>query len=458
MNLKERTSKITNIDKVFYIYLLAMLTLIFLRNVVGINIPVYFLLLLTLIPAFFGSNDHIIATAVCCIPMSIAFQFKYALLICIFAIILKQSGKIRINRPLILLIFMMVWELLHLFYGEFSIIEYYRNIAELLFLMIFLSINLKSVNYRLIFRAFSFVTVSICFIMLYLQMKQHGFRIEEVFGQGFRNFRFGQANTTAVNYGLNINPNRLGFICNLSTTSILMVIKRHEKSIFDLALLLLSIIFGLMTLSRTYVIILMFIVIFYIIILKGTFKQKALYIGGIVATATMSIFLIRMINPTIFENLLLRFKEEDLLGARDHLFVFYNKHIFSSFTYFFFGIGLQSFKEKINSIYNVNINVPHNGFQEIWVAWGIVGFILFILMFGSLIKEAKRYQPNPSRKQYLILFIMILHVMAGQLIRSEISILSLILVVISLSIDNKSAPKIRKGELNEDRNSNCVQI
>ena len=57
-------------DLLFYFYLLAMLTALFLRNAIGVNIPVAFFVL-TVIPVVFGTIDHIIATAVCyilCLP------------------------------------------------------------------------------------------------------------------------------------------------------------------------------------------------------------------------------------------------------------------------------------------------------------------------------------------------------------------------------------------------------
>lgn len=451
MNAKAKIKKLNNPDMVFYLYLIAMLTALFLRKAAGVNIPIYFLLFLSFIPALFGSNDNIIAAAVCCIPMSSGFQFKYALLIYVVVfIVIKQRGKLRLNETVLLIFFMMIWELLHIYYGTFSIIEYLRSFAELLFIVILFSMKLNKINYRFVFRAYAIATVGICLIMLYLQLKQHGFSIKSIFGQDFKNYRFGQANTTAKNYGLNINPNRLGLICNLSIGSLLLLIGRKEHSFFDLVLLILSTVFGLMTLSRTFVIILLLIVIFFILTTKGNLKQKLLCIFGIFTMALLVIILISQIAPNIFENIISRFKEEDMFGGRDELFSFYNRHILSSLLFFFFGIGLHDLKGKIDSIYHIDINVPHNGIQEIWVAWGIIGLILFVLMIVSLIKETRKHQHKPAKRQYLLLFITLLHIMAGQFIRSEIALLSLILVIISLSIcDTKTDGKINENYTGE---------
>lgn len=393
----EKTTISTNKkDLLFYFYLLAMLTALFLRNAKGVNIPVAFLLVLTVIPVVFGTIDHIIATAVCCIPMSAGFQFKYALFICVAVYIIKQRGKIRLGPTFFSLLLMMIWELMHAFYGNFSIFEYFRSFAELIFLVAVVSMNFKKINYMLIFRAFSFATVGVCIIMFYLQLQQHDFDVNYLFGQGFGNFRFGQANTTAVNFGLNFNPNRLGFICNLSIAGILQLIDRKERSFFDFVLLLLSAIFGFMTLSRSYAITLLFIVLFYILTIKGSLKQRVKYVIYTLSSIVLILLVINKLTPNIFHNLLSRFIEDDLLGGRDKLFVFYNEHIFSSIDRFFFGIGLQDFQGKILAIHNVEINVPHNGIQEIWVAWGLIGTVLFIFMLLSLVKIAKK-TPTQTR-------------------------------------------------------------
>ena len=79
---------------------------------------------------------------------------------------------------------MMIWELMHAFYGNFSIFEYFRSFAELIFLVVVVSMNFKKINYKLIFRAFSFATVGVCIIMFYLQLQQHDFDVNYLFGQG----------------------------------------------------------------------------------------------------------------------------------------------------------------------------------------------------------------------------------------------------------------------------------
>lgn len=425
--------KQANKDWVLYFYLLSMLLILFLRNAIGVNIPVVFLLFPIVIPTFFGDLDHIMATAICCIPMSTGFQYKYALFICVIMIFFRYRRQIRLSKIALPIFLMMVWELVHGYLGIFSFSEYLRNFAELTFLATVLCTNLKNVNQKLIYRSLAVSTIGICLIMLYLQLQQFGFDFNRVFERGFRNFRFGQGNTTAENYGLNFNPNGLGYICSLTIANILQLFGQRDHSMFDLVFLLLSVAFGLMTLSRTFVIILVFIFLYFIFTTKGTISQRLLASIGTIVLATIAIWLINKYLPSISHSVIARFKEENVLNSRDTLFQFYNKHILSSTRHFLFGIGLLDYREKIRAIHNVSIDVAHNGIQEIWVVWGIVGVFLFFWMLVTLVIEMKKYEPHPEKGQFLPLGVLLLSSMAGQLISSEIKLLSLTIIVVCLS-------------------------
>lgn len=425
-------------DTRFYVFLGIMLFILFTRNALSVNIPVFVFLILSLFPALSKDENYILAFAACCLPMSAGFQYKYALFICIVAILIRCKGRVRLSSIAYPILLMVVWELLHAFSGQFSFYEYIRSFAELFFLVVIVScIDFDNVNHKLIYRALAISTVVICLIMLYLQLQQFGFNFDSVFGRGYNHFRFGQANTMSKNYGLNFNPNGLGVICNLSVVSILILFGRKEHSIFDLVMLVFAAIFGLMTLSRTYVISLAFIIIYFILTSTGRWRQRVLSVIGVVAITAVIIWLISKYVPHVFYDIISRFREEDLSGGRGALFSFYNQHIFSSIEYFFFGIGLQDFQEGISSIYNVSINVAHNGFQEVWVVWGIVGVALFIWMIIALIKEAKKYEPHQELRQFLPLGLMFVNITAGQLIRSETALLSLVIVLVSLCVKNQ---------------------
>ena len=68
-------------NRIFKVYLLAMFVLMVARYLLKIEVPAIAFLALTLLPAWFGSKSEQLAMVASCIPLSVAFQYKYALLI-----------------------------------------------------------------------------------------------------------------------------------------------------------------------------------------------------------------------------------------------------------------------------------------------------------------------------------------------------------------------------------------
>ena len=421
---------------VFFVYLLLMLVGLFLRNAMGINLPPILFLAFTAIPLILGDQSHIIATAVCCIPFSTGFQYKYAILFCIAALVLKNRKHFRMNPVLIAVLGLAFWELLHGIGGGFSLSEYPRSMAELLFLAsVFSFWDRERINYRLILRGYALATVGVCFIMLYLQWVKTDFDIVAVLTQSHY-FRFGQGNTDFAQYTLNFNPNGLGVICCLSAGSCLFFLRKREFRVIDAILLFFSVGFCVMTLSRTAAICLAVLALGYLLLLPMPGLRKLGYFLLMAALLAIVIGVLYAVMPRVFENILLRFSAEDITNGRDTLFAFYNDHIFSSPIYLLFGIGLQSVPEKIAQIHGVEMLVPHNGFQETVVTWGVMGLALMLLLLFSIL-QMTRGEARRRAIAFVPFLLWFLDTNAGQLVTSSSSLLSLVLVSVYLIAEGR---------------------
>ena len=157
-------------------------------------------------------------------------------------------------------------------------------------------------------------------------------------------------------------------------------------------------------------------------------KIKTLTLVAVISTvAILSIYLL---FPDIIMNYIARFSTEDVSGGRTYLFNFYNEFIFSTPGHMFFGIGMQGIAEKINLLLHANVEVPHNGYQELVVAWGIVGFLLMSFFMVGMIIQAKR---KAGRKKiewihYLPLLLLLINILAGQFFTASFKMLSLVFV------------------------------
>lgn len=416
-----------------YAYVVCMLFFFMMRNAFDISIPVLLFLIISCVPVIWGNNSTIVAVGLSCIPFSTGFQYKFALFACILALIIKNRKKLFLNRMVIYVFIMMAWEILHFVCGDFSLIEMFRCFAELMFFAVVTCVDFDDLDYKTIFRVLSLGVVGICGIMLFMQMQKYGFDLVNVFARNNVKYRFGGMNSEALNFGLNFNSNGLGYICNLSIMGMILLIARRQCVKIDYVLLILSILFGFSTLSRTFFFCLISLVALYTISsihdLNRFFKKALL----VLCIAGLTYIILSLFVPEIIHNFSNRFDDSDISNGRGDLLIFYLEHIFSAPQYILFGVGLQNFQEKISLIYGSLQQVCHNGFEEVWVAWGFFGVLIFFGMIVDMLRSSLKRDKNEIILRILPLCILIIDSLAGQLIRSGISLLSLTFVYIALN-------------------------
>ena len=128
-------------NRIFHMYLLAMFALMVVRYILKGSVPPALFLLVSLLPICFGSTSEQLAFVASCIPLSAAFQYKYALLILAVAMLVRNHWRLRSSGAFLIVMAMRVWEFRHVFFGHFSYVEYLRGFAELILLGIVTSID-----------------------------------------------------------------------------------------------------------------------------------------------------------------------------------------------------------------------------------------------------------------------------------------------------------------------------
>ena len=425
-----------------------MFVLMVARYLLKIDVPAIAFLALTLLPAWFGTKSEQLAMVASCIPLSVAFQYKYALLILSAAILIRNRWKLNRSGAFMIILAMAIWEWWHAFYGRFSYVEYLRDFAELIVLGLVISIDLDQVNYKLIIRSLAISVVGVCAIMLMMQLEQFDYNILAVFGRSAHSFRFGQSNMESGVYALNFNANNLGFICNLATCGVLLLVARREGSRFDIIMAVSASIFALMTLSRAAIVCLVLVFFAFVFLGEGKVLQKVSsgVVGIVVAVIAMMLLWIYI--PSVFENIQERFDRADVSGGRTSLFLYYGQFLLSSPAYFLGGIGMQHIFEKVSPYFAVH-DVPHMGLQEVWVAWGIVGVFMIILLFWKIVTTSLWYSQGKRRAyQFMPLCLTLVFTMSGQLLTSSRTLMALIFAYVCLCISNDS-PKENAEDLLE---------
>lgn len=428
-------------NRIFHMYLLVMFALMAFRYVGRMDVPAAAFLLVSLLPICFGSTSEQLAFVASCIPLSVAFQYKYALLILAVAMLVRNHWRLRSSGTLLIVAAMMVWELLHVFYGQFSYVEYLRGFAEVILLGIVTSIDLSDLDYKLVLRALSVSIVGVCCIMLFMQLQQFNFNLAAIFARSAASFRFGQSNMDAGRFALNFNANNLGFICNLSTCAMLLLITRKEYGPAEIGLAVLSMMFALMTMSRAAIVCMVMIFAAFLLCGNGSVSKKMQGTLGGLAIAAIALLLMRKLFPAVFDNILERFQRADIWNGRGGLMYYYNQFLLSSPMYLLFGIGMQNIFQKVALRIPVQLS-PHNGIQEVWVAWGLVGVVLVVYMIWKIIRTSKLYSSGKRRfYQFMPLILTLVFTMSGQFLTSSRTLMALIISYICLCAGDKTSQK-----------------
>ena len=412
-----------------------MLFAIALRNVFHINIPILLFLVIVGVLACIGDENDIIALCIAMMPLSKAFQYKYALLLCVGVyilkfIVIKRVDKFKLNASVYVILTMIFLELMHAGDIAFSFVEYFRSITELIFLAsLFMFVKVKDLKFNYIAILLAITTVFMTSLVLIIQMQTNQATLQTIFTGNY--FRLGIADIKIENYGLNYNSNELGAICNSAICALIVKTSHSRTHWYDLVLITLLFIFGFFTLSRTFILVFAFVIIYMLLSKKEKASLKFKKIIFVSIGLILFFITIKLLVPGVVDSFIGRFMVEDVTNGRSFLFSFYNDHIFASFKNLFWGIGVQNLKIKIQDMYGPSIEVPHNAYQELVVVWGIWGLILFVTLITYIVFNWHTKQEKKSI-ELLPLLVLLISISAGQFITGSSQIIELALAYIAM--------------------------
>ena len=419
----------------FYLKMGLFLTLIFVKNVFDVPIPVSLFLVLGGAIALTGTREDIIILGVCCLPLSTAFQYKYLLLLCIVIYYFKYPKDIKLGKGMLPLILIMLWELAHALLYNFSMVEYLRSFSELIFCTFLMMSSYRKVNAEHLYRMFAICTITMAAIVLLKQLQLTDYDFELVFRYGYR---LGISEEGAENFGINFNANGLGYICNLGIAGLLhlSILKKQRNTDYIMIFALLFI--GAMTMSKAFLACLATLFFMFTWARENNVVGRAKTIIITAALIAFAFYIIQLFAPVVLEHFMERFKGGDISNGRIDLFRYYNQHIFSTAEYTFFGIGVQDMGNRLKDIYGITKyggNVLHNGIQEIVVAWGLPGLAMFVYFLYEMIRSAKQKQIKMTFSNYIPLLLALLNAQFGQLVTSGIALLGFSFIFMSMCVN-----------------------
>ena len=403
------------------------------RYALQVDIPRVIFLAIIAFVALWGDRDEIIAMCMALIPMHESVDFFYAMTICFAVYVIKYHKQFRFGFNVVLVALIAVWELLHCFSTSFSVIFFLTCIIPLIIIAILIASDLKNLDYPFIVRALAWAVLGASIMMLVRVFYFANFNVALALAGLQRMGLDNQSNVEGVEIvGGQIHPNSLGVITVLATTGLMQL--RHLKVLKkgDMVLMATILVFAALSASRTYLACLALMAMLLILSEKGSLIKKF----RLFVVLLLIVFVAAIVFTVLFPNTLTyyasRFLESDITTGRDDLFSRYNEFIANNPKVSFFGVGLQDFGDKLVQSYRVASNVPHNFLQEIIVAWGIPGMLLFVAQLISMGFVSSRKNVNQSLINWIPLIIILFKGLAGQIITSPYTMLALSFAYLSL--------------------------
>lgn len=435
---------------VFYGLFSFLLLLVFIRYALQINIPELVFLGVAAIAAVFGNRNELVALCICCIPMYTAIPYVYIVFACIVIYGIKFTGDIKINLSIMPGICLFLWELLHCFNATFSLKRLIVFAVPYLLCM-FLLCCTEYFDYGFQVRIFAMSTFAVGIMLLGKLLVAVNFNVRVAFLNMHRLGLDSEAikeNLTVA--GGEINPNTLGILCVLALGGLFQLAMTRNERRSDMVLAICLLIIGALTMSKTFAACLMIMLLLFALVKKGDLAQKKRLFLLFLLVAVIAGIILMVVFPQVIGDFLYRFSKKDFTSGRADLFLKYNNFILERFDVLCFGVGVQSFREKLVTQYAVAANVPHNGFQEVLIAWGLPGILLFLWFVATLIWSGKRKAGEWSLLNFVPLLLLLAKVQAGQMITSPYTMLAFSFAYLSLCHCFESdyeVPDYQSGEL-----------
>ena len=203
--------------------------------------------------------------------------------------------------------------------------------------------------------------------------------------------RLGDHNTTSGDsMKLVLNANETAYYCITAVSASLFLSVKTNRILYkriSIVCCLILAICGLLSLSRTYFLLLLLIVMFFALSMLHDRKKRINIIIGIAATILLGMILYA--NNEAFHGLVeaifSRFDDSDVAtgGGRSHIFELYMEKFTSEIRFVLFGTGVTQYSEVLNLHASI-----HNMLQQILVCYGLFGFVLYLSILIYPVKRA----------------------------------------------------------------------
>ncbi len=408
-------------DGFYYFYLFVLCALFYVRDVHEVNVPLWMYLGFCFVGYSFFDYSQAVAFTAAMPLFNHGLQTNYIVIMAIVFYLIKYGAHMRINKIHGIVIFLMIFELLHSWQEPFDLAEYFRYFVQYLYIALIIGeTRIKDLLKSPTIVVCTFIFVAAYFMLDVILVTLKYIPLDEIMSM---DFRFGSLSTYLSDKpALFDNENMVALFAIVAIALLLVTAETSKKyRLLKVAFIVYFVYFGLMTGSKTFLLSIGILILVYILYaLRRSFAKMLGVVTGIgllLAIGANTVF------KPLFDRVMERFSADDITTGRASLLQRYNEYIFSDRRHLLFGIGLQGVEEKTG----IN-NTPHNGFQEVLLCWGIVGLVAIVVLLVCMVLRAKKYPNTKKFVNYIPLFIFLIFIQTIQFVRLS-SIFGLLVVL-----------------------------
>ena len=309
-------------------------------------------------------------------PFACGLPMTYMLPIALIGYMLK-SNKLNISTLCLGGVFIAHELLLSIGYTgvAFSDLVYYCSAIILLFLM--LCDNDIKINYSRTAEIFLYAIVVVVSVIFVATILDVGGNFIHLVTQG--SFRFGNDSNQSLNSDMHLilNANNIAYFCvtgNAISLVLFYIVKNVRKKVYSIICFVVLTFIGLMTQSRSYILIFFIILVMFCVSSIKSRKGRC-FLSLIIGCCAVGVFLLIKYRPEIISNVIGRFANETVGTAGGRTVIFHEYFIkwIEDPLRFFMGAGVINYAE----VYGIDASIHCGGFQ-IFLCYGIVVGLIFL--------------------------------------------------------------------------------
>ena len=424
--MHEKIKRVEQALKPFRIWLyLALLTLVFVIQVLEIGIPMELLLVIVAAIALGSDRTQLLELTICFIPLFSMIQYLYALAVCMMVFVVKHHQELRWNNAILVLAVMFGWEMAHHPISVGNAVSAVRVIAPLTFCCFLMMIRGNQFHYPRLVRRLS-IWVIVTSVIIWL-------RCANVSGLGVVGYILDGSRLGIVKHSISniviMNPNTWGFVCLMPIIGLLQLRVTGKGRVLDWVTMSVLFLLGTLTQSKTFFLCFAIALVLFMRILSPDRKAFAFRLMVMSGLGVIALILALRLFPNLTKPLLRRLVASDSNNLRIKIFLEYTRYLFTDMRGLLFGFGAHDLKSKIIGTFT---DVPHNALQEIVVVWGIFGLAFFGLFMYTYIVSSKKWNKNQKMVNYIPLVLLLIKIQLGQFVTAGHTLLLLSFAYMSL--------------------------